>query len=162
MTGMTQPNGIGPATALRAQYAEILEHAGAVELAGWCQGAIDSADIVLMDAVIRENDSRRKDERAFLSPGVLELFGNVWQEHRLAQAVLNEVVTTAHRGGVALSKFEGGNGTVGLQRIALGLRLANSDYTLDENGGIVLSQHPDHSARLEAVGTAMRKMAAKP
>lgn len=158
MLRLAKPGGLAQATALRTQYAQVLSKAGMVELAGWAQNAIDSGDVVLMDAVIRENDSRKRDERAFLTPGVLELFGNVWQEYRLGQATLNEVITTAKRGGIILAEFEKGTGKVATNRIALGLRVANADYTLDEQGGIVFNENDGDIA---AVGQAMRKLAKK-
>jgi hypothetical protein len=43
----------------------------------------------------------------------------------------------------------------------MGLRTGNADYTIDDAGGIVLAQHPDHNSRLDAVGQAMRKMVKK-
>lgn len=161
MLRLAKPGGIAQAATLRAQYAQVLAKAGTVELAGWAQNAIDTGDVVLMDAVVRENDSRKRDDRAFLTPGVLELFGNVYQEYRLGQAMLNEVVTTAKRGGMILAEFEKGTGAVSLNKIAMGLRTANADYTIDEAGGIVLAAHPDHNSQLDAVGQAMRKMAKK-
>ncbi len=160
MLKTAKPGGLQQAMTLRAQYAEILEKAGMVELAGWCQQAIDSADPVLLDSVIRENDARKRDERSFLPPGVLEMFGNNWTDYRTAKALFDEVVTTAKRGGLILAEFENGTGKVATGRIALGLRVAQQDYQIDEAGGVIFQQ-PDNHNRLDAVGQAMRKMVKK-
>lgn len=154
---VAKPGGLQQAMTLRAQYAEVLAKAGVVELASWCQQAIDGGDPLLLDAVIRENDSRRRDDRAFLTPGVLEMFGNNWTEYRTAKALFDEIVTTAKRGGLLLAEFENGTGKVATDRIALGLRVAQQDYQIDEAGGVIFQQ-PDNHNRLDAVGTAMRKL----
>ncbi len=160
MLRVAKPGGLPQATALRAQYSQVLAKAGQVELVAWAQQAIDLADVVLMDAVIRENDNRPKTDRAFLSPGVLELFGNVWEEYRLAQAVLEEVITTAKRGGLIYAQFEKGHGAVAVNRIALGLRVAQHDYDLDEDGGIIIKP-ADNNDRLDTVGVKLRQMTKK-
>ncbi|MBL8176744.1 MAG: hypothetical protein JNK48_18855 [Bryobacterales bacterium] len=146
--------------ALRAHYAQVLQYAGPAELANWAQQAIDDTDPVLMDAALRANDSRKRDERAFLSPGVLELFGDNWTEYKTAKAILEETVTTAKRGGIIFAGFMKGTGQVALNRIALGLRVAQSDYNLEEDGSIVFKQ-PDNNERLDTVGVKLRQMTKK-
>ncbi len=162
MLRTAKPGGLAIATALRAQYSQIMAKAGQVELTAWAQQAHDAADVVLMDSVIRENDNRPKTDRAFLSPGVLELFGNVYDEYKLAQATLTEVVLTAQRGGILYAEFEKGHGAVATNRIALGLSVANAraDYDLDDSGAIVFKQ-PDNANRLDTVGVKLRQMAKK-
>ena len=158
---LAKPNGLPQATALRAQYAEILEKAGTAELAAWAQTAIDSADPVMFDAVVRENDARKRDERSFLSPGALELFGANWEEYKMAQAMFTEVTLTAKRGALVYAEFEKGRGAVATNRIALGLAVANKTYDINDAGEIVIGQHDDNAQRMNAVGAAVRAKAVK-
>ncbi len=149
---------VAQSMALRAHYAEVLKLAGPAELAAWGQQAIDDTDPVLMDAVLRANDARKRDERAFMSPGVLELFAENWTEYKTAKAILDETVTTARRGGLLYAEFQKGTGQVAVNRIALGLRVANSEHTVNESGEIVFKQ-PDNANRLDVVGAKLRQLA---
>jgi hypothetical protein len=97
------------AAQLRAAYATILESTGPVELAKWAQQAIDTGDAILADAVVRENGTRKQDERPFLTATLLKLLPNA--EHQQAQALLQEVINLSQQGGIAYSEFERGQST---------------------------------------------------
>jgi|GEM_PF-3400783 len=163
MLRIAKPNGVLQAVSLRAHYAVVLAKAGMVELNGWAQTALDEMDAVLMDSVIRENDARKRDDRGFSSSELLKRFGDNWEDYRLANAILSEVVVVARRGGMAYAKFENPNGVSSVNRIALGLAVAaNTEYDIDEEGGIILKpQHADHADRMAAVGAAVKAKAGK-
>jgi hypothetical protein len=124
------------AAQLRAAYATILESTGPVELAKWAQQAIDTGDAILADAVVRENGTRKQDERPFLTATLLKLLPNA--EHQQTQALLNEVINLAQQGGIAYSEFERGRYN-SVARIALGLRQRqNIDEVIGEDGAILV------------------------
>ena len=125
---------LAEAIALRANYSELFEQAGPAELTGWAQNAIDSFDLILMDCVIRANDSRPRNERAFESAALIAFLQQNWNEYKMAQATLNGVVDFTQRAGLAYSEFERGR-TNALGRISLGLQAY--DYELDESGALV-------------------------
>jgi hypothetical protein len=124
--------GILEAMALRASYAQVLEVCGAVELAKWAQQAIDSGDPILADAVLRENGARKRDEQPFMNATILEKLPNT--EFEEAQALLNQVIDTAQRGGLAYSEFQR-QAPDAIRRIELGLK-ARQNINVGEDGAI--------------------------
>jgi len=114
----TNGQGVGGAAQFRAAYAESLEQAGAVELAKFAQQAVDTGDVRLADAVIRENDNRNLDNRSFSSTAVLAALLNA--EHATAQQLLQNVIDPASEVGLAWSEFERDRPD-GCRRIAAGL-----------------------------------------
>ena len=124
--------GIIEAMALRASYAAILEVCGPVELAKWAQQAVDSGDPLLADAVLRENGARKKDEQPFSCASLLDKLPNA--EFGEAQALLNQVIDTAQRGGLAYSEFQR-QAPDAIRRIELGLK-ARQNINVGEDGAI--------------------------
>ena len=125
---LLKPCSFGPLTR------RFLEAAGPLELSAWAQQAIDSADAILADAVLRENASRKADERPFTSASFLSKLQNT--EHAQAQALLDEVITIAQQGGVAYSGFMRRDSAT-FQRISLGLRQMGRVKDVDESGAIL-------------------------
>lgn len=123
----------------RSAYKAIFEQAGKAELASWGQLALDTGDAVLADAIYRANSARPKDERGFSPAAFIELLPN--SDYTEANTVLQSVMDSADRAGIAISEFEGRTGKVSLNRIAMGLagqgkKAAPVDDLLDEAGGI--------------------------
>jgi hypothetical protein len=133
-TGNGDVSGLLEAMQLRSAYSEILEAAGPLELAAWAQQAIDSADAILADAVLRENFSRKPDERPFQSAIFLSKLNNT--EHTQAQALLNEIIDIAQQGGLAYSQFMRRD-SASFQRIQLGLKRRQSINDVDPEGAII-------------------------
>jgi hypothetical protein len=133
-TGAGDVAGIVEAMSLRASYAAVLANAGPLELSAWAQQAIDFGDPVLADAVLRENASRKVDERPFSSASFLSKLNNT--DHTQAQALLDEVITIAQQGGVAYSGFMRRD-SASFQRIQLGLRQMRRVKGVDESGAIL-------------------------
>jgi hypothetical protein len=82
------------ATALRANYAAILERAEPMELVKLAQRAIDEASpqsLLLVDCLLRENLGRSRDERRFQNAELLQLA--VIPEADEAAPLLEEVVS---------------------------------------------------------------------
>ncbi|MCC7499806.1 MAG: hypothetical protein IT160_19655 [Bryobacterales bacterium] len=67
-------------------------------------------------------------------------------------------MTTAQRGGLIYAEFQKGTGRVAVNRIALGLRVAKSEHTVNESGEIVFKQ-PDNVNRMDVVGAKLRQLA---
>jgi hypothetical protein len=107
------------ALARRAHYAAMFELAGKAELFSWSQIAIDTADAILADSVYRANAKRSKDERAFLPSTFMALLPNA--EYTEATGILQEVLMSAKRAGMAIAQFEQRGSAVSLDLIALGL-----------------------------------------
>lgn len=110
--------GLLEATQLRAAYAQILAASGPTELAAWAQQAIDTADAILADAVLRENGVRKQDERAFMNSALLANLHNT--EHVTAQALCNQVLDLNQQAGLAYSQFQRQD-SAAFQRIQVGL-----------------------------------------
>lgn len=122
--------------------------------------AIDDSDLALADAVSRENDRRERNERAFSSNDFLDILGGNLTEFRLARAILNETILTAEGAGISFSKFENPNGVASLSRIIMGLKLMeNADYTVDAQGGILLSHNNANYVRSKAIGGELKNRA---
>lgn len=100
-----------------------------------------------------------RDERAFMTPGALELFAENWEEYKMA--LFTEVTLTAKRGSLVFAEFEKGRGAVATNRIVLGLAVANRTHDIDDAGEIVLGQQPDNADRMAAVGAAVKAKADK-
>jgi hypothetical protein len=134
-SGNGDAQGIIEAMALRASYAQVLAVCGPVELAKWAQQAIDTGDAILADAVLRENGARKKDEQSFMNGTVLDKLPNA--EHEQAQALLNQVIDTAQRGGLAYSEFQR-QAPDALRRIELGLKARQriNEPKVGEDGAI--------------------------
>jgi hypothetical protein len=159
-TGTGTGNGVSDALTRRANYSAIFAASGKSELANWAQMAIDDTDLVLADAVVRENDRRERNERAFSSNDFLDTIGANLTEFRLARAILNETILTAERAGIAFAKFENPNGVASLSRIIMGLKLMeNADYTVDAQGGILLSHNNANYLRNKAIGGELKNRA---
>lgn len=159
-TGTGSGNGVSDALTRRANYHSILQNAGKSELANWAQMAIDDMDLVLADACVRANDRRERNERAFSSNDFLDTMGANLTEFRLARAILNETILTAERAGIAFAKFENPTGVASLARIIMGLRLMeHTDYTVDEQGGILLAHNNANYLRSKAIGTELKNRA---
>ncbi|MCX6587083.1 MAG: hypothetical protein NTX13_10960 [Acidobacteria bacterium] len=159
-TGTGSTIGVSDALTRRANYHSILQSAGKSELANWAQMAIDDMDLVLADACVRANDRRERNERAFSSGDFLDTIGENLTEFRLARAILNETILTAERAGIAFAKFENPNGGASIARIIMGLRLMeHADYTVDEQGGILLSPSNANYLRSKAIGTELKTRA---
>ena len=131
----TTGTGRTEAMQLRAAYATVLESVAGIELSRWAQYALDSGDPVLCDAVLRENGARKTDDRPFLNATLLQLLPNA--EHDEAQALLNQALDLAQRGGLAYSEFERGRYN-SVARIALGLKARQKiDDFIGEDGAIL-------------------------
>lgn len=156
----TGTGNVSDALTRRANYHSILQSAGKSELANWAQMAIDDMDLVLADACVRANDRRERNDRAFSSNDFLDTIGANLTEFRLARAILNETILTAERAGIAFAKFENPTGKASLAQIIMGLRLMeNADYTVDEQGGILLSPSNANYVRSKAIGTELKTRA---
>jgi sulfur carrier protein ThiS len=119
--------------ALRAHYGIILKNAEPIELARWAQQALDSGDLILADAVTRENFGRKRDERPFTNQALLDKLSV--PDFDAAQGYLNEVVLARQEAGLIYAKFENTSGQSSIKRIAFGLSAGMPE--MDEAGGII-------------------------
>lgn len=110
----------------------MLEVCGPVELAKWAQQAIDTGDPILADCVLRENGARKKDEQPFSCASLMEKVPNA--EYAGSQALLNQVIDIAQRGGLAYSEFQR-QAPDAIRRIELGLK-ARQNINVGEDGAI--------------------------
>jgi hypothetical protein len=95
--------------------------------------------------------------KVFSSNDFLDILSGNLNEFRLARAILNETILTAERAGIAFAKFENPNGTASLSRIIMGLKLMeDADYTVDEQGGILLSHNNANYLRSKAIGSELK------
>ncbi len=130
----TAGNGAQDALARRAYYSDILAVAGGVELANFAQDAIDRADGLLADCVLRENGARKRDDQSFANQRLLDLI--VIEDYDKAQAALRQVQDTAQRAGLAYSEFQR-QAPDGFRRIQMGLKAMRDGVEVGDDGAIV-------------------------
>jgi len=137
--------GILEAMQLRSAYAEILAAAGPTELAAWGQQAIDTADAILADSVLRENGARKQDERPFMSSALITNLKNA--DFVQAQVFLNQVIDLSQQAGLAYSEFQRQD-SAAFKRIQLGLKRRQSIAGVDESGAILASDAEEGTPEL--------------
>jgi hypothetical protein len=137
--------GILEAMQLRAAYADVLAAAGPSELAAWGQQAIDTADAILADSVLRENGVRKLDERPFMSSVLMTNLNN--KEHAQAQALLNQVLDMNQQAGLAYSQFQRQD-TAAFKRIQMGLTQRQRINDVDESGAILAADAAEGTPEL--------------
>jgi hypothetical protein len=118
--------------ALRAHYATLLSRVEPAELGRWAQQAIDAGDLILADAIHRENFGRKRDERPFRNQEFLERLSI--PDFDTAQGYLNEVVLARQEAGLIYSKFGNSFGQTSIKRISFGLAAGMPE--VDEAGGV--------------------------
>ena len=106
-----------------------------MELAKWAQQAIDTGDPILCDSVLRETGERKRDEQPFSCASLLEKIPNA--EHEQAQGLLNQVIDTAAKGGLAYSEFQR-QAPDAMKRLELGLKARQNvnEPKIGEDGAI--------------------------
>jgi hypothetical protein len=122
----TSGDGVTDAVQRRAAYSAMFAQAGKAELFAWAQLALDTGDAVLADAIYRANSARVKTDRGFEPASFISLMPN--GEFTESQTILQEVVDSAKRAGLAIAQFEGRGSAVSVDLIAMGL--AEQDGTL--------------------------------
>lgn len=130
----TAGNGVQDALARRAYYADILAVAGSVELANFAQDAVDRADGLLADCILRENGARKRDEQSFMNQRLLDLI--VVEDYDKAQAALRQVQDIASKAGLAYSEFQR-QAPDAFRRIQMGLKMRADKMEMAEDGSVV-------------------------
>jgi hypothetical protein len=130
----TGTSGFVEAIQLRAAYGAMLKGCDPLELARWAQQAVDQADVILADAVARENMTR--DNRPFANQALAKQLSV--PDYVAAQEALRDVLRLHQEAGAVYAGFGREIGAASMQRIALGLARQGDDLDVDEAGGIRL------------------------
>ena len=116
-----------------ARLRQIFGEGGVRKTPGFRTADLHHENRILCDSVsYRETGARKKDEQPFSCASLLEKIPNA--EHEQAQGLLNQVIDTAAKGGLAYSEFQR-QAPDAMKRIELGLK-ARQNINVGEDGAI--------------------------